>query len=540
MAVYTHLLGDIDNGLGETSLSELPDASRWLFRLGQHSTTELVFDFFAFGKWYTGVLFGSFTLGQNGTNDFGTINSVTAVYRYGNVGGSNVLIDRITGISEPWPNILGGDDTYHGSNGRDVLRGPINYTNGSDTFFGGGGDDYIFGGVGPTGGHALIYGGAGNDILGGDGRVQYGREIYGGSGNDDIGGSLLADSLYGGADNDTIYGGDGNDIYTANGDDILNGGRGADFMVGGVGSDTYYVDNPGDVVAESDNVASRPDVDTIFTTISLDLSNGLNGGAAIEILDARSATSGIMLTGNNFTVSIKGGAGNDVLTGAPFTNAATQGVTFDGRGGDDTMVGSDYGEANDIYFVDSAGDVIIDTGVGTIPGRGIDTVYASVSYTLGAGQRLENLIADARSTGLGLTGNEFANSIRGGRGDDTLSGGAGVDKLIGAFGADTFVLQKSQASRDKISDFAHGVDHLGVSESLFGELDGPSLGFADRFLANTDGSAMNGGTVDTRFIYDQTTGYLYFDADGSGALRGVVIAILTTAPVLDAGDFLII
>ena len=76
---------------------------------------------------------------------------------------------------------------------------------------------------------------------------------------------------------------------------------------------------------------------------------------------------------------------------------------LDGKGGADTMTG-DAGD--DTYMVDDAGDRVIEAA-----GGGSDTVYASTSYTLAAGQSVELLRTDLRSaarTAINLTGNEFA------------------------------------------------------------------------------------------------------------------------------------
>ena len=76
--------------------------------------------------------------------------------------------------------------------------------------------------------------------------------------------------------------------------------------------------------------------------------------------------------------------------------------------------------------------------------QGTDTVYASVNYTLGAGQEIEFLRANAGATGLTLTGNELANTIcrrqrrrhaqSAAGGNDTLNGGDGNDGLDGGPG----------------------------------------------------------------------------------------------------------
>ena len=74
----------------------------------------------------------------------------------------------------------------------------------------------------------------------------------------------------------------------------------------------------------------------------------------------------------------------------------------------DTLIG---GLGNDIYFVDQAEDQVVEA-----PGGGTDTVYASASYQLGAGEEIEYLRAFA-AIGLELTGNEFDNEIIGGAGN---------------------------------------------------------------------------------------------------------------------------
>ena len=66
-----------------------------------------------------------------------------------------------------------------------------------------------------------------------------------------------------------------------------------------------------------------------------------------------------------------------------------------------------------------------------------DTVFARVSYALAAGIEVETLKANAGTTGLTLTGNEFSHTIIGGAGNDTLNGGIGNDTLDDRGGVDT-------------------------------------------------------------------------------------------------------
>ena len=59
----------------------------------------------------------------------------------------------------------------------------------------------------------------------------------------------------------------------------------------------------------------------------------------------------------------------------------------------------------------------------------------------------------------------------------------------------------------------------------------------DEFEATNDGIATLSGT---RFVYNTTTGALFYDADGVEGSAGSQIATLTGAPTLDATDFIIV
>ena len=87
---------------------------------------------------------------------------------------------------------------------------------------------------------AQIYGEDGNDtIYGSDETAYYTEYLYGDTNNDTIRASAgTIDYIYGGEDDDVLYGGDGVDyIYGDAGNDILVGGNGNDNMFGGEGND---------------------------------------------------------------------------------------------------------------------------------------------------------------------------------------------------------------------------------------------------------------------------------------------------------------
>ncbi|WP_264045162.1 Calx-beta domain-containing protein [Methylobacterium flocculans] len=131
---------------------------------------------------------------------------------------------------------------------------------------------------------------------------------------------------------------------------------------------------------------------------------------------------------------IYGTSGNDTLNGDKFNNYLI------GEAGQDTAKG---GKGDDTYNVESMNDKVIE-----LANEGIDTVESWGHYTLSA--NVENL----KLLGLNLTGtgNELANRIEGGRGNDTLNGKAGNDWLTGGTGTDTFVFERA-TGHDVITDF---------------------------------------------------------------------------------------
>lgn len=144
-----------------------------------------------------------------------------------------------------------GNDTIIGSQFADYIDGG----KGNDYIDGQGGDDVIYGGDGAEGSDDVMFGGAGNDtIYGGAGNdvIDGGLGddvIYGGDGDDIIDGGLGDDVIYGGDGNDLIFGGEGNDeLWGEEGDDALFGGGGDDVIYGGDGNDNLFGDGGDDTL----------------------------------------------------------------------------------------------------------------------------------------------------------------------------------------------------------------------------------------------------------------------------------------------------
>ena len=248
-------------------------------------------------------------------------------------------------------------------------------------------------------------------------------------------------SLFAGDGHDSIDGGSGNDtIYASAGNDTLNGNTGNDSLIGEAGNDFYFVNSLTDIILELDGEGT----DTASVSI-----NSYNMGTSANHVENAILTGTIAnltgnsivnsLTGNASANSLNGGAGNDTLVGGAGND------TLNGSTDADSMVG---GTNDDYYFIDNAGDVVLEA-----LSEGTDTVSISTlpAYTLGNNVERLILVTDT-TTGTGnslantLTGNSLANtlsgldgidSLAGGNGDDSLSGGAGNDTLLGEAGADT-------------------------------------------------------------------------------------------------------
>ncbi|MCL4067786.1 hypothetical protein M3484_14510 [Pseudomonas sp. GX19020] len=125
--------------------------------------------------------------------------------------------------------------------------------------------------------------------------------------------------------------------------------------------------------------------------------------------------------------------------------------------------------------------------------------------------------------------------ISGGAGNDTLFGREGNDTLIGGAGRDVFVFNTAPgvANADLISDFNIADDFIHLDDAIYFSLTVGALD-ASRFAV---GAAAT--TAAHRIVYNQSSGAIFYDADGSGAGEMVLIATVTANTALTAGHFLI-
>jgi lysophospholipase L1-like esterase len=133
-----------------------------------------------------------------------------------------------------------------------------------------------------------------------------------------------------------------------------------------------------------------------------------------------------------------------------------------------------------------------------------------------------------------ISGDGRANVLRGWGGNDYIDGRGGADTLTGGTGRDTFVYDFANYGGDVINDFVSGVDQFQISADGFGG--GLVAGQPVPFVAGSSPTAPSGAGA---FLYNTTTGQLFWDADGNGANTPTLIATLVGAPGLSAGDFVV-
>ncbi|MFN7307445.1 MAG: calcium-binding protein, partial [Acetobacteraceae bacterium] len=138
-----------------------------------------------------------------------------------------------------------------------------------------------------------------------------------------------------------------------------------------------------------------------------------------------------------------------------------------------------------------------------------------------------------------LRGGFGNDSISGGVGNDTISGNAGSDTVNGGAGNDSFIFNSPLGSNndDLILSYNAFEDTILLDQSVFG-----AIGAAGSPLAAGSFTVNSVATsTDHRIVFDNATGALFYDADGSGAGSAVHFATLTgISGSITYAEFLII
>ena len=186
-----------------------------------------------------------------------------------------------------------------------------------------------------------------------------------------------------------------------------------------------------------------------------------------------------------------GGAGTDILNGGNNNDVLVGGADADGMTG---------GAGNDTYFVDNAGDAVIENA-----GGGTDTVRATISHALGA--NVENLTLDGTGN-INATDNALTNVLTGNAGNNifTVSGNVSgqSDAVTGGGGTDTLIIDYSGATNSVQTfdlagipagggTYSDGADHatglVGISRVVITTGSGN-----DQITTGNGDDILNGGT----------------------------------------------
>ena len=248
-----------------------------------------------------------------------------------------------------------------------------------------------------------------------------------------------------------------------------------------------------------------------------------------------------------------------------------QGINNTDAWGDSLNVYTIFGTSNaDLIFMDKLGyDTSRLINVTQIKGGDGDDLidltsqrfaYGAVMLNGGAGNdwllgnsggdRLFGLSGSDRLKGYGgndyLSGGNNNDHLYGGRGNDKLIGGSGHDHLYGQFGKDTltggsgndrfvFDVAPTTANRDTVTDFSVKYDSIHLARSVF-----TKAGSIGSLKAKAFWSGSKAHDTSDRVIYNDETGYLYYDPDGTGGASQKVIAKMSKDLAITHKDFFII
>lgn len=284
-----------------------------------------------------------------------------------------------------------------------------------------------------------------------------------------------------------------------------------------------------------------------------------SGGGAIEVMDVDGDNLPEIVQVGNYdgkfqiaVVSMKIDAGN--VTGSASADTVFGGSkaqTIWGKGGNDVLVG---GGGNDVLAGGTGADKLLggtgsDTASYADAAKGVAANLASSAKNTGDAQgdvyaSIENLagskyadVLTGDAAGNTLSGGEGADKLYGNAGADKLYGGLGNDFLSGGLGQDVFVFDTKLGTTniDKIDDFIVKDDTIFLDDDIFTKVGKVGHLTKDAFFIGTKAH-----DATDRVIYDNKTGKLFYDADGTGNAAAVQFATLTPALKLTFADFDII
>ncbi|MGL4488435.1 MAG: calcium-binding protein [Rhizobiaceae bacterium] len=437
---------------------------------------------------------------------------------------------------------------------------------------------------------------SGDDLMGGsfgaDTLAGYGGNdrLYGGDGADYLLGGDGGDTIYGYTDGDLIDGGADFDFWSL--DAFYNTGQSREIDLTGVTVHNIECIKPdGSHVTLSSvqiGVASR--IMSVLAAFNLnqdELTVVMGpGSSSIDISNVsffnwnnsvnNASFDYVYLKGNNGANVIKGSyvaefiygeGGNDTIYGGDGVDDIFGGNDHDtlyGEGGADVISGDD---GNDNIFGGASSDNLYgNAGMDNIwsswgrdelfGGDGVDFARYDDANWGNLSLRLDNFALNVGTPAVGdrytsieglvggagndvIIGDATANFLFGSAGADFTDGQLGNDYLNGGVGADRFRFStalNASSNMDTIADFNLADDTMLLENAIFTQLTVAGA------LSATQFKNLNLGAIDAddRILYNDTTGALFYDADGSGAGAAIQFALLTGSPTVTVADFFVV
>ncbi len=331
--------------------------------------------------------------------------------------------------------------------------------------------------------------GAGDDVINASGQsgTRLQLNLFGEAGNDRIIGSAGNDFINGGVGADTVSMGGGNDRFQWNpgeGSDVINGQSGFDthefngsnanenFALNAEGGHAILTRNVGNIRMDQDNV-ERVELAALGGTDNIDIGD-LRGTDVREL--------SIDLAG-----TLDGTAGDGAADSVSLTGSSRSELINVGGSGDDLVI-SGMTARTRVDNLDASDQVTVRGGAGNDVINAAFAPAAAGVLTLDGGAGRDTLLASASgSTLLGGAGNDL---LIGNSGNDVLNAGGGRDLLLGGGGDDLFLGEddftivdfRAGAGSDDRIDLRNvaGIDDFGdvvaSARSVFG---GTVLDFGD-------------------------------------------------------------